>query len=127
MSAPRVLIVDDDEALRSLLRTTLDQKFDIAEATDGQRALQLLETFRPDLLVLDWRMPGRWGSEVLDEVKRKYPTLPVIVLTAEKKRHYRQLAEHLGADAFLTKPFSPLELIAAVERLLPGPHSDSGR
>ena len=126
MSAPRILIIDDDEALRRLLRTTLDEEFEIAEAADGHLGLELVETFRPELVLLDWRMPGRWGSEVLDEVREKYPALPVIVLTAEQKPQHRQLAEHLGADAFLTKPFSPLELLAAVERLLPRPPADSG-
>jgi two-component system alkaline phosphatase synthesis response regulator PhoP len=120
MSAPRILLVDDDEALRRLLRTTLDEGFEIAEAENGQRGLELLDSFRPDLLVLDWKMPGAWGSEVLDEVRRKRPDLPVVVLTAESKPQHRHLAEQLGADAFLTKPFSPLELLAAVERLLPG-------
>jgi DNA-binding response OmpR family regulator len=71
-------------------------------------------------------MPGRWGSEVLDEVRQRRPGLPVIVLTAEHKPQYRQLAEHLGADAFLTKPFSPLELLAVVERLLPGRSPELG-
>jgi DNA-binding response OmpR family regulator len=70
--------------------------------------------------VLDWKMPGRWGSEVLDEVRSRNPDLPVIVLTVELKPQHRELAEQLGADVFLTKPFSPLELLAAVERLLSG-------
>lgn len=126
MSPARILIVDDDEPLRRLLRTTLDQEFEIAEAEDGQQGLELLHAFDPDLLVLDWKMPGRWGGEVLDEVRRVRPALPVIVLTAESKPQHRQLAEQLGADAFLTKPFSPLELLAAVERLLAGPPAEFG-
>lgn len=73
----------------------------------------------PDLVLLDWKMPGRSGSEVLDELKRSYPDLPVIVLTAEIQEHHRVLAESLGVDVFLTKPFSPLELLETVERLLP--------
>jgi DNA-binding response OmpR family regulator len=126
MSAPRILIVDDDEALRRLLRTTLDAAFEIAEAEDGTRGLELLEVFRPDLLVLDWKMPGRWGGEVLDEVRSTHPNLPVIVLTAEVKPQHRHLAEQLGADVFLTKPFSPLEFLAVVERLLPGRSAEHG-
>lgn len=71
----------------------------------------------PDLVLLDWRMPERSGAEVLAETKRRHPDLPVIVLTAEGERH-RPEAETLGVDEFLTKPFSPLQLLDAVERLL---------
>ena len=120
------MIVDDDEALRRLLRSTLDEGFTIAEAEDGERALELLRAFRPDLVVLDWKMPGRWGGEILDELRRERPALPVIVLTAERRAQHRQLAEHLGADVFLTKPFSPLELLAAVERLLTRLRAEEG-
>jgi DNA-binding response OmpR family regulator len=126
VSAPRILIVDDDEALRRLLRMTFDQEYEIAEAESGRRGLELLDTFNPDLLVLDWTMPSRWGGELLDEVKRRYPALPVIVLTADHNPEHRQIAEHLGAGAFVTKPFSPIELVVAVERLLPGRSPEHG-
>jgi DNA-binding response OmpR family regulator len=113
------MIVDDDESVRSLLRMTLaEDEYEIDEATDGEQALRLLERAVPDLVLLDWKMPERHGSLVLDELKRRYPQLPVIVLTAEIAEHHRSLAEALNVDVFLTKPFSPLELLETIERLL---------
>lgn len=98
--------------------TLPEDAYDIEEAIDGEHALALLDRGAPDLVLLDWKMPGRHGSLVLDELKRRYPRLPVIVLTAEIAEHHRALAESLKVDAFLTKPFSPLELLDTVERLL---------
>lgn len=119
MSDRRILIVDDDEAIRSLLRTTLPEDgYDIGEAVDGDQALALLEEQVPDLVLLDWMMPGTHGSLILDELKSRYPLLPVIVLTSEVAEHHRHLAESLKVDVFLTKPFSPIELLDTVERLL---------
>jgi two-component system phosphate regulon response regulator PhoB len=116
----RILIADDDESVRNLLRATLpDEGYDVIEAADGGQALDLIVQELPDLVLLDWNMPARPGSEVLDELKRRHPELPVVVLTAEHQPQHRALAEALGVDLFLTKPFSPLELLDTVERLLP--------
>jgi two-component system phosphate regulon response regulator PhoB len=113
------MIVDDDESVRSLLRMTLPEDgYEIEEATDGEQALALAKERVPDLVLLDWKMPGRHGSLVLDELKSRHPQLPVIVLTAEIAEHHRDLAESLKVDVFLTKPFSPLELLETIERLL---------
>jgi len=115
----RVLIVDDDEAIRALLRLTLPtEEYEVTEAVDGEHGLRMLGETEPDLMLLDWKMPGRHGSLVLDEVKARRPTLPVIVLTSEMQEHHRRLAESLRVDAFLTKPFSPIELLETIERLL---------
>jgi two-component system, OmpR family, phosphate regulon response regulator PhoB len=119
MTPWRILIVDDDESVRSLLRMTLPEgEYEVEEATDGEEVLALLAGRVPDLVLLDWKMPGRHGSLVLDELKTRHPQLPVIVLTAEIAEHHRSLAEALKVDVFLTKPFSPLELLATIERLL---------
>jgi DNA-binding response OmpR family regulator len=119
VSRRRVLIVDDDEAIRALLRLTLPtEEYEVAEAVDGEDGLRMLVETDPDLMLLDWKMPGRHGSLVLDEVKARRPTLPVIVLTSEIQEHHRRLAESLSVDAFLTKPFSPTELLETIERLL---------
>lgn len=130
MSPRRILIVDDDESVRTLLRMTMPTDvYEVVEAASGEQALAQLEDGVPDLVLLDWKMPERHGSLVLDELKRRYPRLPVIVLTAEIAEHHRALAESLKVDAFLTKPFSPLELLDTVERLLgPAPtEPPSGR
>ena len=119
MTAQKVMLVDDDETIRSLVRLTLPTgEFEVVEAGDGWEALDLLDGEAPQLVVLDWKMPERSGEEVLAESKRRYPDLPVIVLTAEHEARHRMVAHDLGADEFLTKPFSPLpQLIGAIERL----------
>jgi len=117
MSAMRVLVVDDDEEMRALLRTTLAD-FAVEEASTGEIALRLLRHSPVDLVVLDWKLPGSWGSQVLDVLKARYPSLPVLVLTVQTQLHNRLLAESLGADAYLTKPFHVAELLATVRSLL---------
>lgn len=113
------MLVDDDATLRTLLRVTLPSDgFDVVEAADGAEALQLLDERPPDLVVLDWNMPERSGAEVLAELKRRDARVPVIVLTAERDKRPRAVARMLGADEFLTKPFSPLRLLDAIERLI---------
>jgi len=119
MSLHKIMVVDDDEAVRSLLRHTLPpDEYEVTEARDGGEALERIRAAPPDLILLDWRMPGVGGSSVLDVVKTDYPDLPVIVLTSEVQEHHRALAQALGVDVFLTKPFSPIELLDTVDRLL---------
>ena len=125
MSLRRILVVDDDDSVRSLLRHTLPpEEYHVTEAENGADALAQVTAERPDLVLLDWRMPGLGGSSVLDAIKHDHPQLPVVVLTSEVQDHHRALAEALGVDAFLTKPFSPIELLDTVERLLPDSPSD---
>jgi CheY-like chemotaxis protein len=126
----RVLIVDDDDTMRRLLRATLPEAegFEIVEASDGREALVMLEQDDPvDLVLLDWMMPGRSGADVLEELRSRHPEIPVIVVTAELEPRQRELAESLGADVFLTKPFSPLQLLEHVERILPRRVADPAR
>lgn len=118
MTRPFVLIVDDDDVIRSLLRATLPAEgYDVVEVEDGEHALTFPED-APAVVVLDWRMPGLSGQETLPELKRHYPHTPVIVLTAEGSARVEKEARALGADLFFSKPFSPLQLLTAVEGLL---------
>lgn len=108
-----IVLVDDDPTIRSLLRATLSEDvYEIVEAGDAASAVETIERERVDLVVLDWRLPDGDGGHVLAEVKARWPELPVIVLTAETG------AAAERADAFLTKPFSPVELLDLVDRLL---------
>ena len=120
MSNHSVLVVDDDESLRRLLQLTLPRDgFEVVEASDGQEALDVVRDGHvPDLVLLDWKMPGRSGAEVLEELKERHPHVRVIVLTAETQPRHRVQAESPAADYFLTKPFSPLQLLGAAEHLL---------
>jgi two-component system phosphate regulon response regulator PhoB len=117
----RILLVDDDVQVRELVRMTLPaEDLEVSEAGDVETALRLLDADDvPDLVLLDWVMPGGNGATVLEELKRRGAELPVLVLTAEQDAATRAEAEQLGADAFLTKPFSPLQLLGEIERLLP--------
>ena len=104
--------------MQALIRASLGQDFDVTEAEDAEEAVRLLDELRPDLVLLDWRLPGKWGSHVLDVFAQRRSRMPVIVLTSQDDEPTRLLAEGLGADLFMTKPFRPAELIAAVRKLL---------
>ena len=117
----RVLIVDDEPDVRELVRTVLaSDGYEVVEAASGAEGLRLAEERVPDLVVLDWQMPGLTGLEVLTELGRKYPELPVILLTAALDPRYGGLAGILGAAEFIQKPFRPDVLLATARRLLEG-------
>jgi ribonuclease P protein subunit RPR2 len=114
----RILIVDDDAGLRLLLRTTLTgDEFAVAEAEDAQHASDLARFWRPTVVLLDVAMPGIDGLSFCSELKRK-PAFgaPIVVLLTGTELAERESAR-AGADALLRKPFSPLELIALIDRL----------
>ncbi len=117
----RVLVVDDDERLRLLLRTTLEvMDVEIDEAADVASARRLVDLRRPDVVVLDVGLPGPSGLTLCAELKRDPRTreIGVVVLTGTGEGH--EAARSAGADAYLRKPFSPLDLVALVERLVGG-------
>ncbi len=110
----RVLLVDDDPLLLDVLTTVLDlEEFDVVAASDGDAALQIAEHEDVDLVVCDVRMPGTDGLEVCRRLKSNPETadLPVILLTARDTPEGRAAGEQAGCDAYVTKPFSPLELL----------------
>ena len=115
----RILLVDDDATLRMLLRTTFEVfDIDVEEAEDAAAADEAVRSFKPDVIVLDVRMPGMDGLEFCRQLKADPANagLGVVLLTGSDGGT-EQAAAGVGADVFLRKPFSPLELLAAVERL----------
>lgn len=117
----KILIADDEENLRLLVRTTLeDPDYCIIEAADGTEALRLIREEKPDIILLDWMMPGMTGIEVLQAVKAEaaLAATPVVMLTAKAQAADRERGLQLGASEYLFKPFSPLELLTVVERIL---------
>ena len=105
--------------MRGLVRDSLSRNgFELREAEHGAAAIALAGAARPDLVVLDWQMPGMSAPEVLTELKNLYADLPVVLLTAALSPRHARLAEIYGADAFLAKPFHPAELAETVESLL---------
>jgi DNA-binding response OmpR family regulator len=119
----RVLIAEDEpsivESLAFLLRRA---GYDVASVLDGEAAIASLRADRPDLLILDLMLPRRNGFEVLKTVRSQpaLAALPVLVLTAKGQPQDRQLAEQIGVDAFMTKPFSNREIVDEVRRLVGG-------
>jgi DNA-binding response OmpR family regulator len=116
----KVLIVDDEPDVRALVRSALSyarQDLTAVEAADGDEALAMIHSERPDLVVLDLALPKRDGFAVLEQVREK-TDLPIIVLTARGLEEDKIKGLRLGADDYLTKPFSPRELVARIESVL---------
>jgi two-component system phosphate regulon response regulator PhoB len=116
----RVLIVEDQPEIRKLIRMTLEyEDFELFEAADGGAGLMMAEKARPDLMLLDVMMPGELdGFQVCRRIKDR-PDLrhiKIIMLTARVQQSDLDAGNSAGADAYLTKPFSPLELIDTVSR-----------
>ncbi|MGE0094669.1 MAG: phosphate regulon transcriptional regulator PhoB [Alphaproteobacteria bacterium] len=118
---PRVLIVEDEPALVTLLRYNLEREgFDVSEATDGEEAMVSVAEQRPDLIVLDWMLPHLSGLEVCRQLRRAPETraTPIIMLTAKGEEQDRVRGLESGADDYVTKPFSPAEVVARVRAVL---------
>jgi DNA-binding response OmpR family regulator len=114
----RVLIVDDDaKVCESVDRYLAHAGYTTASALDGARALELARTFEPDLIVLDVMLPEVDGLEVCRAL-RETSNVPIIMLTARSTEHDKLAGLSLGADDYLTKPFSPRELVARVDAVL---------
>jgi DNA-binding response OmpR family regulator len=117
----RILIVDDEPHIRRLLATRLETEgYEVEEADDGEQGLRTVQEFGPDLVILDLVMPGANGLEVLSRIRAdpESNTLPVIILTAKGQDSDRDLALAGGASDFVTKPFSPMKLLARIREIL---------
>lgn len=114
----KILIVDDEDKIRDLINKYLvNEGFDVIEAVDGHQALELADAEKPDLIVLDWLLPGISGLEVCRQVRQK-SNIPVIMLTAKTEEIDKLLGLELGADDYITKPFSLRELTARIRVVL---------
>lgn len=117
--APRVLVVDDDPEIREMLASTLDfAGFVVDVAAGATEALAALRAQRPDVLVLDVSMPGTDGFELVQLVRRRDAGLPVLFLSARDTVDDRVRGLRLGADDYVTKPFSAVEVVARLDALL---------
>ncbi len=118
---PTVLVVEDEAALQTLLRYNLErQGFQVAEAADGEAALQRVDEARPDLVLLDWMLPRLSGLEVCRQLRRRPLTrdLPIIMVTARTEDQDAVRALDIGADDYITKPFVMDSLMARIRALL---------
>ena len=122
--APTVLIVDDNADIRTYLKSILQGKYSMLEAEDGQRGLELAREHVPDLIVSDVMMPVMNGLEFCQQVKKDGISshIPVILLTARALEKHQIEGYESGADAYITKPFSPELLLARIDNLLQSRH-----
>ncbi len=127
MAKQRVFVVDDDETIRESLKAYFEEAgFEVATAGDGETALTMASTFQPDIVILDLVLPQMDGLDVLKELRRA-GNAPVIAVTGRSEEVDRVLGLEMGADDYVTKPFSKRELLARVKAVLrrmalvPGP------
>ena len=121
----RALIVEDEKNLMDLLRGYLEREgFEVHEAFDGETGLEVARRVKPDVVVLDWMLPRLDGMEVLRELRR-YSEAYVIMLTARAEEADKIVGLSTGADDYLTKPFSPGELVARVRAMLRRPRGEA--
>ncbi len=119
MPRKRILVVDDEQHIVDVLVYVLEENsFEVVTAMDGDTGLRLFNESRPDLVVLDLTLPGIPGLELFKEMRRAQPAIPVIMLTARSEEIDRVLGLELGADDYVTKPFSTRELAARVKTVL---------
>jgi CheY-like chemotaxis protein len=122
--AKRVLVVDDDRVIQQLLEVNLElEGYEVvATASDGKEALDKIAELRPDLVILDIMMPKMDGLEVCRHLKAdpELADIPIVLLSARAQDMDVREGLDIGADAYLTKPFDPVELLEVVGRLVPG-------
>ncbi len=119
----RALIIEDEKNLVALLRGYLEREgFEVAEAADGEAGIEIARRLEPDVVVLDWMLPRMDGLEVLRELRR-FSEAYVIMLTARAEEGDKIVGLSAGADDYLTKPFSPGELVARVRAMLRRPRA----
>jgi len=121
MSERTILIVDDESSIRDMLRVALEMAdYNCLEAEDAQKAHTLIVDEKPDLILLDWMMPGTSGLELARRIKRDEVTagIPIIMLTAKGEEDNKVQGLETGADDYITKPFSPRELVARLKAVL---------
>ena len=118
----KILVVDDQDAVRKLLKLTLSGQYELFEAREASEAWKLMSLVRPDVLILDIMMPGDMdGYQLCRKIRGEsfYQDLHIIMVTARGQESDQKKGLDAGADAYFVKPFSPLELARHIERAIP--------
>lgn len=121
MTGRKILIVDDESPIRDMLRVALEMaEYHCLEAGNAQEAHSIIIDHKPNLILLDWMMPGTSGIELARRLKRDEVTssIPIIMLTAKGEEDNKIQGLEVGADDYITKPFSPRELVARLKAVL---------
>jgi len=122
----KILVIDDEEGIRNLLDTLLDRKgYDVILADNGQKGLEVFRRARPDVVILDLKMPGMDGLTVLQQIRQLDPRQPVIILTGAGTPEMEQQVMALGVTDFVEKEFSLHGLGDSLKRLLATPMKTS--
>lgn len=115
----KILVIEDDRAIRkALLQLFEPQGYSVETASDGAAGIAAFRTTNPDLVILDLRIPRLPGQDVCKQIRKESETVPIIVVTAASDEVDRVLLLELGADDYVTKPFSPKELLARARAVL---------
>ncbi|MDM5339360.1 response regulator transcription factor [Fictibacillus enclensis] len=115
----KIMVVEDELSISTLLQFNLEQAgFEVITAMDGRKGLELAEMEKPDLMVLDLMLPEMDGLEVCKNLRQKQIFIPILMLTAKDDEFDKVLGLELGADDYMTKPFSPREVVARVKAIL---------
>jgi two-component system phosphate regulon response regulator PhoB len=116
-----ILVVDDETAIREMLRYALELAgFNVSEAGDSRQAEKIIAEHIPDLILLDWMLPGQSGMEFAKHLKQQAISrdIPIIMLTAKAEEDHKVKALETGADDYVIKPFSPRELVARIKAVM---------
>jgi two-component system phosphate regulon response regulator PhoB len=115
-----ILIIDDEVAILQMLGSYLDKKYAVKKAINGKTALNFIKKQTPDLILIDWMLPDISGVEIIDKIKREdlYKDIPIIMLTAKSSELDKVKAFECGADDYMVKPISLIELNARITALL---------
>ncbi|WP_433742311.1 response regulator transcription factor [Falsibacillus pallidus] len=117
----KILLAEDEEVLRMLVLDTLeDEDYDVYEAADGNEAFDLIQQQEFDLLILDYMMPGYTGLELIQMVRagKSNKDAKILMLSAKSQQYEQEIVKNAGADHFICKPFSPLQLLEKIGEIL---------
>lgn len=117
LERPRVMVIDDDPDVVSLVRLSLQGRAEVVWATDSAAAIEKIARYEPDLLLLDIMMPKFSGFQLLQVIRRNpiFKDMPIVIVSAKSSAKDKEYATRIGADKYLTKPFSPQDLIDTLE------------
>ena len=123
MEKKKVLVVDDEENVRHLLRSMLGNKYTVLEAKDGEVAIDIARSQRPDIILMDIMMPNIDGYTACYTIKQDpaTKTIPVVMVTAVGQELNKKLANEMGASGYVTKPFTSQELLDTIDQFLRSP------
>jgi DNA-binding NtrC family response regulator len=121
MHMARIVVIDDEENIRFFVSEALTSSgYDVACASDGNKGLEIIDKFKPDIVITDILMPNKEGIETIPEIKQRHPEIKIIAMSGGgriKGENYLKLAERLGTDATILKPFKIHNLLDIVAKL----------